>query len=59
MGKITAMNGYAYPNRLTKVYDFGPGATGTMTDLPLRCSSLDFNSDAVYTWMQNQPSLQL
>jgi hypothetical protein len=59
MGRIIAMNGYSYPNRLTKVYDFGLGKTSTLSDLPQRCSSMDFSTEAVYTWMQSQPDLQL
>jgi hypothetical protein len=46
MGRLTAMNGYAYPNRLTKVYD-----GQTITELPQKCAEIDFSIETVYTWM--------
>jgi hypothetical protein len=47
MGRLESMNGHSYPNRPINVLT-GQGGT---TELPRRCSQMDFTQDSVYIWM--------
>jgi len=53
-GRVKMINSFDYPNVGKTVLT----GLGTVVQLPFRCSEVNFTSQDVYTWMQNEADVQ-